>query len=74
MTLGDLLGMVNDPYLLKMDCKGCEYDVILNSKRSGELKQIQDGISLRAREAGGGPEVEPFHVIDARGSTHVKEG
>jgi len=41
MTLGDLLGMVNDPYLLKMDCEGCEYDAILNSKRLGELKQIQ---------------------------------
>jgi FkbM family methyltransferase len=41
MTLGDLLGMVNDPYLLKMDCEGCEYDAILNSKRLGELRQIQ---------------------------------
>jgi hypothetical protein len=41
MTLGDLLGMVNDPYLPKMNREGCEYDVILNSKRLGELKQIQ---------------------------------
>ncbi|MFP3287370.1 MAG: hypothetical protein RXP86_08955 [Acidilobus sp.] len=41
MTLDDLLGMVNDPYLLKMNCEGCEYDAILNSKRLGELKRIQ---------------------------------
>ena len=27
--------------VMKMDCEGCEYDAILNSKRIGELKQIQ---------------------------------
>jgi len=27
--------------VLKMDCEGCEYDAILNSKRIGELRQIQ---------------------------------
>jgi len=26
---------------MKMDCEGCEYDAILNSKRIGELRQIQ---------------------------------
>ena len=33
MTLGDLLGMVNDPYLLKIDCEGCEAQVILGPER-----------------------------------------
>jgi len=33
MTLGNLLGMVNDPYLLKMDCEGCEAQVILGPER-----------------------------------------
>ncbi|MFP3320740.1 MAG: FkbM family methyltransferase [Acidilobus sp.] len=33
MTLSDLLGMVNDPYLLKMDCEGCEAQVILGPER-----------------------------------------
>jgi FkbM family methyltransferase len=27
VTLGDLLNIVNDPYLLKMDCEGCEAQV-----------------------------------------------
>jgi len=27
--------------VMKMDCEGCEYDAILNSKRIGELRQIQ---------------------------------
>jgi FkbM family methyltransferase len=27
--------------VLKMDCEGCEYDAILNSRKIGELKQIQ---------------------------------
>ena len=26
---------------MKMDCEGCEYDAITNSKRVGEIKQIQ---------------------------------
>nr|WP_241208932.1 FkbM family methyltransferase [Sulfolobus islandicus] len=25
-----MLKIVSDPYLLKMDCEGCEYDVIMN--------------------------------------------
>jgi len=33
ITLGDLLNMVDDPYLLKMDCEGCEAQVILGSER-----------------------------------------
>jgi len=33
VTLGDLLGMVNDPYLLKVDCEGCEAQVILGPER-----------------------------------------
>jgi len=33
MTLGNLLGMVNDPYLLKMDCEGCEAQIILGPER-----------------------------------------
>ncbi|MFP3320084.1 MAG: FkbM family methyltransferase [Acidilobus sp.] len=33
VTLGDLLNMVEDPYLLKMDCEGCEAQVILGSER-----------------------------------------
>jgi len=27
--------------VMKMDCEGCEYDAVLNSKRIGELRQIQ---------------------------------
>ncbi|ARM76125.1 FkbM family methyltransferase [Acidianus manzaensis] len=30
ITLTDVLKIVNDPYLLKMDCEGCEYDIIMN--------------------------------------------
>jgi len=33
VTLGDLLNMVDDPYLLKMDCEGCEAQVILGPER-----------------------------------------
>jgi len=33
MTLGDLLGMVEGPYLLKMDCEGCEAQVILGPEK-----------------------------------------
>ena len=33
VTLGDLLSMVDEPYLLKMDCEGCEAQVILGSER-----------------------------------------
>ena len=33
VSLGDLLNMVNDPYLLKMDCEGCEAQVILGPER-----------------------------------------
>ncbi|MFP3287313.1 MAG: FkbM family methyltransferase [Acidilobus sp.] len=33
ITLGDLLNMVDDPYLLKMDCEGCEAQVILGPER-----------------------------------------
>ena len=33
VTLGDLLDMVDDPYLLKMDCEGCEAQVILGPER-----------------------------------------
>ena len=33
VTLGDLLNMVDDPYLLKMDCEGCEAQVILVAPR-----------------------------------------
>jgi methyltransferase, FkbM family len=33
VTLGDLLNMVEDPYLLKMDCEGCEVEVILGPER-----------------------------------------
>jgi len=33
VSLGDLLKMVNNPYLLKMDCEGCEAQVILGPER-----------------------------------------
>jgi len=33
VTLGDLLKMVEDPYLLKMDCEGCEVEAILGPER-----------------------------------------
>jgi len=33
VTLGDLLSMVDDLYLLKMDCEGCEAQVILGPER-----------------------------------------
>ncbi|MFP3287177.1 MAG: FkbM family methyltransferase [Acidilobus sp.] len=35
VSLDDLLSMVNDPYLLKMDCEGCEAQVILGPERKG---------------------------------------
>jgi len=33
VTLGNLLNMVDDPYLLKMDCEGCEAQAILGPER-----------------------------------------
>jgi len=33
VTLSDLLDMIEDPYLLKMDCEGCEAQVILGPER-----------------------------------------
>jgi len=27
--------------VMKMDCEGCEYDAVLNSRKIGELRQIQ---------------------------------
>jgi len=33
VTLSDLLDMIDDPYLLKMDCEGYEAQVILNPER-----------------------------------------
>jgi len=35
VSLDELLSMVNDPYLLKMDCEGCEAQVILGPEREG---------------------------------------
>lgn len=32
ISIGKVRGMINDPYLLKMDCEGCEADIILNSE------------------------------------------
>ncbi|QGR18494.1 FkbM family methyltransferase [Sulfurisphaera ohwakuensis] len=29
ITLSDILKLVNNPYLLKIDCEGCEYEVIM---------------------------------------------
>ena len=33
VTLGDLLNMIDDPYLLKMDCEGCEAEAVLGPER-----------------------------------------
>jgi FkbM family methyltransferase len=33
VTLSELLDMIDDPYLLKMDCEGCEAQVILGPER-----------------------------------------
>jgi FkbM family methyltransferase len=33
VTLSDLLDMIDDPYLLKVDCEGCEAQVILGPER-----------------------------------------
>jgi FkbM family methyltransferase len=33
VTLSDLINMVEDPYLLKMDCEGCEVEAILGPER-----------------------------------------
>jgi FkbM family methyltransferase len=33
VTSSDLLSMVDDPYLLKIDCEGCEVEVILGHER-----------------------------------------
>jgi FkbM family methyltransferase len=40
VTLGDLLSMVDDPYLLKMDCEGCEAEAVLGPER-GRLKAFE---------------------------------
>ena len=40
VTLGDLLSMVEDPYLLKMDCEGCEVEAILGPERE-KLKAFE---------------------------------
>ncbi|MFP3287756.1 MAG: FkbM family methyltransferase [Acidilobus sp.] len=40
VSLDELLSMVNDPYLLKMDCEGCEAQVILGPERE-ELKAFE---------------------------------
>ncbi len=34
VTLRDALSLIDEPYLLKLDCEGCEYDVILNDYES----------------------------------------
>jgi len=34
LKLSDMLKLCNEPWLLKMDCKGCEYDVIRNDLQS----------------------------------------
>jgi hypothetical protein len=33
VTLSDLLRMVDDPYLHKIDCEGCEAEAILGPER-----------------------------------------
>jgi FkbM family methyltransferase len=33
VTLSDLINVIEDPYLLKMDCEGCEAQVILGPER-----------------------------------------
>jgi FkbM family methyltransferase len=33
VSLGDLINTVNDPYLLKMDCEGCEAEAMLGPER-----------------------------------------
>ena len=40
VTLGDLLSMGEDPYLLKMDCEGCEVEAILGPERE-KLKAFE---------------------------------
>jgi len=35
VTISDLLKMVEDPYLFKMDCEGCEAQAILGPERGG---------------------------------------
>ncbi len=30
VTLSEVMKQITEPYLLKMDCEGCEFDVILN--------------------------------------------
>jgi FkbM family methyltransferase len=40
VTLGDLLNMVDDPYLLKVDCEGCEAQVMLGPERE-KLKAFE---------------------------------
>jgi FkbM family methyltransferase len=40
VTLSDLLDMIDDPYLLKMDCEGCEAQVIFGPER-GRLRTFE---------------------------------
>jgi len=40
VTLGYLLNMIKDPYLLKMDCEGCEAQAILGPERE-KLKAFE---------------------------------
>ncbi len=30
ITLSEVMKLITEPYLLKIDCEGCEFDVILN--------------------------------------------
>jgi FkbM family methyltransferase len=30
VTLSEVMKQISEPYLLKMDCEGCEFDVVLN--------------------------------------------
>ncbi|MEM5832277.1 MAG: FkbM family methyltransferase [Candidatus Aenigmatarchaeota archaeon] len=39
-SLKTVLNFVDDPYLLKIDCEGCEFDIILNSEEVSEFEKI----------------------------------
>lgn len=50
-TLDELLPLLTGPVLLKIDCEGCEYGAILNSKLEGVARVVgeyhyRDGFSL----------------------------